>query len=86
LPFHLHHLRDPQAKAKVVRAVQLVDSLRRQFASGLRDGKIKHCGCGKIDCPVFMLQPGVATELDRIRSRALDAFRSAHAPFDVRVG
>jgi hypothetical protein len=82
----LHHLRDPHAKAEVVRAVQLVDSLRRQFVSGLRDGKIKHCACGQADCPVFYFQPGVATGLDHIRTRVLDAFRSAHAPFDVRVG
>lgn len=82
----LHHLRDPRAKAKVVQAVQLVDDLRRQFVSGLRDGKIKHCACGQADCPVFMLQSGIAMELYHIRSRALDAFRSAHANFDVRVG
>jgi hypothetical protein len=82
----LHHLRDPRAKAKVVQTVQLIDNLRRHFVSGLRDGKIKHCGCGQEDCPVFMLQPGVATELDHMRSRALDAFRSAHPSFDVSIG
>jgi hypothetical protein len=82
----LHHLRDPRAKANVVRAVQLVDNLRRQFVSGLRSGKIKHCSCGQADCPVFILRPGIATALDDSRSRALDAFRSAHANFDVRVG
>jgi hypothetical protein len=82
----LHHLRDPQAKAKVAQAVQLVDNLRRQFVSGLRDGKIKHCACGNADCPVFMLNTDIASEFDHIRSRALDAFRSAHADFDIRVG
>jgi hypothetical protein len=80
----LHHLRDPRAKAKVSHAVQLVDNLRRQFVSGLRSGRIKPRGCGNSDCPVFLLQSGVATELDHIRSQALDAFRGAHASFNQR--
>jgi hypothetical protein len=81
----LHHLRNPRAKAGVARAAQLTDQLRRVFVSRLRDGSIKHCGCGQEDCPVFMLDDQAAAELDRIRQQTLDAFRAVHRGFDVRV-
>jgi hypothetical protein len=81
----LHHLRDPHAKATVARVVQLTDQLRRVFVSRLRDGSIKHCACGKEDCPVFMLNPKVALELDHVRHQLLEAFRSAHHDFNVSI-
>jgi hypothetical protein len=81
----VHHLRDPRVQAKVKRTVQLVDELRRTFVSGKRSGKIRPCGCGRPDCPVFTLTQELAVELDRIRSRALDAFREADHGFDVKV-
>ncbi len=81
----LHHLRDPQTKASVLRAVQLVDQLRRTFVSGLRSGTIRPCGCHQADCPVFMLEDDTAKELDNTRTRALEVFRSAYGPFEVRI-
>ncbi len=81
----LHHLRDPSTKAQVSNAAKLVDQLRRVFVSGLRDGRIRPCGCGEADCPVFMLDPSAARELDDIRRRALDAFRVAKPDFNIRL-
>ena len=73
----LHHLRDARTRAGVAKAVQHVDELRRVFVARRRDGSIKPCGCGQESCPVFMVQPRAAVELDRARTRALDAFRTA---------
>lgn len=72
----LHHLRDPRARDGVTKAVRHVDELRRAFVARLRDGGVTPCSCGKASCPVFTVQPGVAAELDRIRRRALAAFRA----------
>lgn len=71
-----HHLRDLHARAGVAAAVRHVDELRRAFVARLRDGGVRPCGCGQAGCPVFIIQPGVAADLDRIRRRALAAFRA----------
>ena len=81
----LHHLRDPQVKAKVRKASDLVDKLRRAFVMGLRDKTIRPCGCGDPNCPTFMLNPGVAESLDGIRRQILDAFHTAYDGFDVQL-
>lgn len=73
----LHHLRDPRARAGVAKAVRHVDELRRAFVARLRDGGVRPCDCGQANCPTFMIEPGVAAELDRIRRRALAAFHAA---------
>ena len=73
----LHHLRDARTRAGVAKAVQLVDELRRVFVARRREGSIRPCSCGQEDCPVFMVQPYAAVELDRARMRAMDAFRVA---------
>ncbi|MER8824622.1 restriction endonuclease [Mesorhizobium sp. M0904] len=82
----LHHLRDRHKKTSVSRSVQLVDQLRRAFASGLRDKTIRPCGCGNPDCPVFTVDSDVAVRLNQIRSGALAAFRDAYPKFHVEVG
>lgn len=81
----LHHLRDPQIKAGIVKVAQLIDQIRRTFVAGLRDKSIRPCGCGNPDCPIFMLDPSVARKLDSSRMEALDSFRAVYHPFDVRV-
>lgn len=74
----LHHLRDLRARARagVAATVRHVDELRRAFVARLRDGGVRACACGEASCPVFIVQPGVAANLDRIRRRALAAFRA----------
>ncbi|MFQ3454112.1 restriction endonuclease [Bradyrhizobium sp. UFLA01-814] len=81
----IHHLRDARMKSQVSMAVSLVDKLRRTFSTGLRDGRIRPCACGQSDCPVFMITPAMANELDKIRHDALAAFRGANPRFDVSV-
>ena len=79
----VHHLKDRRAKKLVLQVVQQIDQLRRIFIARLRDGGIAHCGCGDRNCPIFMLRPGVAHELDAARHRALATFRSVYPQFNV---
>jgi len=81
----IHHLRDANTKSQVSRAVGLVDKLRRTFSTGLRDGRVKACGCDQPDCPVFTIDSSMADELDKIRHEILKAFRGAHPNFDVSL-
>lgn len=81
----IHHIRDQRVRKVLAHVVRQVDELRRIFVSRLREGEIRHCGCGKADCPTYMLGSRVADELDAARDRVLTTFRSVHAPFDVAV-
>ncbi|HEY1723316.1 MAG TPA: hypothetical protein VGG27_18885 [Magnetospirillaceae bacterium] len=81
----VHHLKNAQLKEAVGRVIRLVDELRRIFVGRLRDGSIKPCGCGKSDCPVFMMQDGAVQQLDRARDAILETFRSIYPNFRVTL-
>jgi hypothetical protein len=81
----IHHLRDQRIRGVLEKVVRQVDELRRIFVTRLREGEIRHCGCGQPDCPTYMLSQGVADELDKARRKILTTFRSVHAPFGVSL-
>lgn len=81
----IHHMKDQRVRKTMTQVVHQVDELRRLFVMRLREGEIRHCGCGKQDCPTYMLNAQVADELDAARRRLLTTFRSVHAPFDVTL-
>jgi len=81
----IHNISDPQKKAAVARTVQLLDSLRRTFTGGIRDGTIRHCSCGNESCPTFFVSNEVAGQLDRVRSELLTSFRRASPSFNVVI-
>ncbi|WP_414442158.1 hypothetical protein [Burkholderia sp. 22PA0106] len=81
----IHHLRDQRIRGVLEKVVRQVDELRRIFVTRLREGEIRHCGCGQPECPTYMLSPRVAAELDKARRDILTTFRSVHAPFGVRL-
>jgi hypothetical protein len=81
----VHHLKDPRTREVLTQVVRQVDELRRIFVSRLRDGEVRPCGCGKANCPTFMIRPRAIEELDRARGRILATFRSVHAAFDVAL-
>lgn len=81
----IHHIRDQRVRKVLAQVVRQVDELRRIFVARLREGEIRHCQCGRPDCPTYMLSPRVAGELDDARDRILTLFRSVHAPFDVAL-
>ena len=81
----IHHLQDQRIQAVLANVVRQVDELRRIFVTRLKEGEIKHCGCGQPNCPTFELTERVAVELDEARRKILTTFRSVHASFDVDV-
>jgi hypothetical protein len=81
----IHHLRDQRIRAVLDKVVRQVDELRRIFVTRLKEGEIKHCGCGQPDCPTYMLTHRVADELDKARQKILTTFRSVHASFRVNL-
>lgn len=81
----MHHLTDPVKKAAVVKAVEGLDVLRQTFVGHMKSGKLKHCGCGQADCPVFFCERETAQDLDRTRERLLSEFRSVLPTFHVEL-
>lgn len=79
----IHHLRDQRVRTVLAKTVQHVDALRRLFVERLREGAIKHCGCGQSDCPAFMLTSRGADELNEACNNVFALFRSVYAPFEV---
>ncbi|HBN9689304.1 TPA: hypothetical protein L3916_001838 [Pseudomonas aeruginosa] len=79
----IHHLRDQRIRAVLEKVVRQVDELRRIFVARLKEGEIQHCGCGKPDCPTYILTHRAADELDEARRKILTTFRSVHASFGV---
>lgn len=63
-------IRDLNLRAEVDRIVQGLVALRASFDNFLRTGGIKHCECGRPDCPVYFFEDHAANEMDK-RRRAL---------------
>lgn len=51
--------------------VQAVTELRAAFDAHLRNGTVRPCGCGKEDCPTFLIDPEAARDLDARRRDVL---------------
>lgn len=81
----VHHLRDQRIRAVLEKVVRQVDELRRVFVTRLKEGEIQHCGCGRSDCPTYMLSHRVADELDEARRKVLATFQSVYASFSVNL-
>jgi hypothetical protein len=79
----LHNLQDERARAALGKVVRQVDEIRRVFKVHLDAGSIRHCQCGDPHCPIFMVDPHAAFELDRSRSAALNSFRRICSDFRV---
>lgn len=81
----IHHLQDAKKKATVSRVVRELDQVRRMFKQHLDAGRIRHCGCDVPDCPTFMMDTGVAAELDAARTTVLLSFKSIWPEFVVQI-
>lgn len=81
----VHHLRDRRTRAVLEKVIRQVDELRRVFVARLKEGEIKHCGCGRPDCPTYMLTHRVVDELDAARRKVLATFHSVCASFCVNL-
>jgi hypothetical protein len=81
----IHHLRDQGTREVLGKVVRQIDELRRIFVGGLREGRIRHCGCGQPDCPTYMLKDRIGDELDEARQKILTTFRTALPTFAVSL-
>ncbi|WP_321857975.1 hypothetical protein [Paraburkholderia tropica] len=81
----IHHLRDRRTQAVLATVVRQVDELRRIFVTRLKEGEIRHCECGQLGCPTYMLTHRVANELDQAREKILTTFRSVYMSFNVSL-
>jgi len=61
-------------------------ALRSRYDQLARDGSLRPCGCNVSDCPIFMLQPQAATELEGLRRKVLDSFKRVYPKFEVILG
>lgn len=81
----LHHIRDASRRTQLGAISRGLDDLRRRFKKGLTNGSVRHCACGQEDCPVFMIDPAAARQLDDARTRILDDVRNAIPGFSVHL-
>jgi hypothetical protein len=81
----LHMLSNSAAKLGLERTVDALNTLRVTFDNGLRNGWIRPCGCGKPDCPTFMISPRYCSELEAARDRALLLASDALRHLGVRL-
>lgn len=81
-----HVLQSTETKAALGRIERLLAQLRAAFDAHIKSGGIRPCGCKNPNYAVFMVHPGAAEDMDRLRTEILDTFRQIYPPFDVRVG
>ena len=81
----VHHLSQPSNRSGIAQVIREIDEVRRVFKGGLKAGSIRHCRCGDVDCPTFMVDADVAYQLDAARRQALRTFQSLYPGFDVHI-
>jgi hypothetical protein len=57
----------PAVRETLARTVRALNDLRAAFAVGRKLGTIRPCGCGKPECPTFMVDGETCHRLDQLR-------------------
>lgn len=73
---------DVSKRNDVDELVRCLVSLRSSFELLLRKGEMKPCGCGKDDCPTFMMTEVAVQEMDHRRRIMLDKVRELNPDFN----
>jgi len=81
-----HQVKSSHLKESLAQIERTLCELRAQYDTFIKTRDVRPCGCNVPDCPVFMVSPQAARELDRLRMRVLNAFHVVYPPFRVRVG
>ncbi len=79
-----HELKSDTLRTKIQAVETALAKLRAKFDELTRSGVIRHCGCGKSDCPVYFMPQEQAQELERLRADVLTIFHSAYPAFTKR--
>jgi hypothetical protein len=80
-----HDLHSPSTREQLALIERLLCELRTRHDEYLRRRAIRPCGCNDPDCPVFMISPEAARELDRLRIDILVKFKQLYPAFEVIV-
>lgn len=59
--------------------------LRTCFDELVRQGRVRHCGCGDADCPTYMMDCKAIHELTEARDLVLESFRTAYPAFSSKT-
>jgi hypothetical protein len=62
-----------------------LNELRITFDEGVRNGGIRHCSCGKPDCPTFMIDEQYRVRLEADREQVLRHAADALTPLGARL-
>lgn len=81
-----HEFTDVDIRRGLAETERALAALRAGFDDMMRKGRIKPCGCGLADCPVYFVQSDAARELEDLRWEVLDAFKKVYPPFEIRRG
>ena len=81
-----HQIKTPATAKLLARIERMLSELRAQYDEFLRTGDLRPCGCNDPDCPVFMVSSRAAREMDDLRGRILETFRSVYPSFAVHLG
>ena len=66
-----YSFQNPKVQTALGKTVDALNQLRIVFDNGIRDKRIRPCGCNQKDCPTFMIDPEYCTQLESNRREAL---------------
>lgn len=66
-----HELSSATLRNELAAVVQELIELRAGFEELLLDGEMRPCGCSDTNCPVYIVSPRAAQQMDRLRAQIL---------------
>jgi hypothetical protein len=73
------------AKKKLNSIVDQLDRLRSKFNELVASGQIRTCNCEVPGCPVIEMSEVASKQMDLLRTKILDDYRSISPEFDVQI-
>jgi len=74
-------LKDEVLRKKIQAVEKALAKLRAKFDELTKAGLIRHCECDQPECPVYLMSPEAARDLERLRRDALTLFHDAYPAF-----
>ena len=81
-----HQFEDRAIRNGLAKVEKALAALRAAFDGHMQSGKIRPCGCNEPDCPVYMIDPDAAHDIEQRRRKVLDAFHAVYPEFDIQPG
>ena len=81
-----HEFGDAAIRKGLAETEKALAALRAKYDDCARDGSLRPCGCDVPDCPIYMVAPQAAMELEALRRKVLDSFKRVYPKFEVNSG